>query len=124
MRWILPLFALPLVLAATACGAGSGISGRVTASPTCPVETNPPQPGCAPRGFKAHITITRSGKIVKRLTTTADGRFSVTLAPGRYRIRAAAASGAAMPRCPAAAGATVSKGRFTRRPISCDSGIR
>ena len=42
-----------------AAASASGIRGRVTKSPTCPVETNPPQPGCAPRGFKARMRVVR-----------------------------------------------------------------
>jgi hypothetical protein len=46
------------------------------------------------------------------------------LGAGRYRVRAAPASGMALPRCPGGSNATVRKGRFTRVAISCDSGIR
>jgi hypothetical protein len=123
MRLILTLSALALVLAASASGSGSGIRGRVTSSPTCPVERIPPSPQCAPRGFKARVRIT-NGSFVKRLTTGSDGRFSVALRPGRYRVVARPVSGAQMPRCPGSVAAKVSAGRFTRVAISCDSGIR
>lgn len=113
-----------LVLAAPVAGAGSGIRGRVTAGPTCPVETNPPQPGCAPRGFKARVVVSRNGHVVKRLTSGVDGRFSVLLPPARYRVRAFPASGRMLPRCPSAARVTVRRGAYTRVAIACDSGIR
>lgn len=120
----MPFLALALVFPAVAGGSGSGIRGRVTSSPTCPVETIPPQPQCAPRGFRARVTITRNGVAVKRLTTAADGRFSVVLGAGRYRVAARPASSTALPRCPAAIRAKVTRGRFTRVAIDCDSGIR
>jgi len=124
MRLIVPLFALALVLAPPASGSGSGIRGRVTSSPTCPVETIPPSPQCAPRGLRATLRITRNGSLVKRLTTDASGRFSVSLRPGRYRVRARPASGSQFPSCPGAVTAKVSAGRFARVAIDCDSGIR
>jgi hypothetical protein len=124
MRLIVPLFALALVLATPASGSGSGIRGRVTSSPTCPVETIPPNPRCAPRGFKATLRITRNGSLVRRLTTDASGRFSVALRPGRYRVLARPARGSQLPRCPGAVTAKVSSGRFARVAIDCDSGIR
>src|SRR5258706_9652825 len=35
----------------------SGITGRVTLSPTCPVETVPPDPKCAPKPYSTSIYI-------------------------------------------------------------------
>jgi hypothetical protein len=84
----------------------------------------PPQPQCAPRGFRARVRITRDGTVVKRLTTAADGRFSVTLRAGSYKVLARPASGGSLPRCPAAQAVKVRSGRFSRVAIDCDSGIR
>jgi hypothetical protein len=125
MRWIVPLFVV-LLVAVAADASGTGISGRVTSSPTCPVETMPPQPGCAPRGFKARVRVTRAsdGKVVSRVTTGSDGRFRITLRPGRYRVLARPASGAKLPSCPNAKAARVSRSGYTRVAIDCDSGIR
>jgi len=98
----------------------------VTAGPTCPVERNPPDPNCAPRGFAARVRITRvsDGRVVKRLTTGSDGRFTVRLRPARYRVNAAPASGGQLPRCPGPVKATVRRGRYARVTIDCDTGIR
>jgi len=124
MKWIVALFVVLLVFAGPAGGSGSGIKGRVTASPTCPVETMPPDPKCAPRGFAAHVRISRAGKVVKRLSTGGDGRFKVTLAPGRYRVKATPKSGMSLPSCPGPQAARVRSGHFTSVAIDCDSGIR
>jgi hypothetical protein len=124
MRAMLIGVAVALLLAPAASGSGSGIRGRVTSSPTCPVETMPPQPQCAPRGLRARIRITRNGAVVKRLTTDADGRFSVTLRAGGYKVLAQPVNGGSLPRCPGAQAVRVRSGRFARVAIDCDSGIR
>ena len=78
------------------------ISGRATAGPTCPVERNPPDPACAPRPVAGAVLLIqdRAGAEVARVTTGKDGRFSVALAPGAYRLvpqRVASFMGAARP---------------------------
>jgi hypothetical protein len=128
MREIVAGLAIGLALAAVAAdatGAASGIRGRVTSSPTCPVERTPPDPACAPRGFGARVRIERlaDGRVVARLRAGDDGRFTATLAPGRYRVIARPASGP-LPSCPGAVKATVRTARYTRVAIDCDSGIR
>jgi hypothetical protein len=64
------------------------VSGRATAGPTCPVERNPPDPACAPRPVAGALLVIqdRAGAEVARVTTGKDGRFSVALAPGAYRL--------------------------------------
>jgi hypothetical protein len=115
-----------LVAAAPAVGSGQGIRGRVVAGPTCPVETVPPTPGCAPRGVAVRMRVYRRSDqhTVARVTTSADGRFQVRLRPGRYAVSARPVAGGPLPSCPAAVHATVHTGRYTRVAIECDSGIR
>jgi len=76
--------------AAASVGSGSSqvVSGRATASPTCPVERNPPDPACAPRPVGGAVLViqTAAGVAVLRVTTDQNGRFSVALAPGGYRL--------------------------------------
>jgi hypothetical protein len=59
------------------------------AGPVCPVETNPPDPACAPRPVvdASILAISDSGEMVESRTED-DGRFSFVLAPGRYEITA------------------------------------
>jgi len=128
MRWIVPSLLVPVVLALAvdSGAAGSGLRGRITEGPTCPVERDPPEPGCEPRGFTAKVSIFRQsdGRLVKRLYTDAEGRFKVRLRPGRYAITARSATGGLYPRCPSGVKSRVRSGRYTRVAIDCDTGIR
>lgn len=125
-RAITAIIAVVVVAAApSADGSGSGIRGRVVASPTCPVERIPPDPRCAPRGFTARLRIYRLSDhhTVARLRTSDEGRFSVRVRPGRYGLSARPAAGGSLPRCTRAK-ATVRRRTYTRVTIDCDSGIR
>jgi hypothetical protein len=128
MRWIVPtsLLLVVLALAAGVDAAGTGVRGTVTKGPSCPVEREPPDPGCAPQGFTAKVSIFRLSdrKLVKRLYTDADGRFKARLRPGRYGVRARSATGGLFPRCPGPVKVRVRSGRYTRVAIECDTGIR
>jgi hypothetical protein len=67
---------------------GSGVSGRVTAGPTCPVVTNPPDPACGERPVAGAVLLIsdRKGTEVGRVTAGQDGSFTFLLAPGAYRL--------------------------------------
>jgi hypothetical protein len=65
------------------------LQGTAVAGPVCPVEREPPDPDCAERpvaGAEVVVLSVDRGAEVARLTTDASGAFSVTLAPGRYRL--------------------------------------
>jgi hypothetical protein len=117
-----------VVLAASvpAAGSGTGLRGRVVAGPTCPVETVPPDPNCAPRPVVARVRVFRRSDqhTVARVRTGPDGRFRVRLRPGRYLLTARPVAGGPLPRCPQAVKATVHAGRYTVVTVACDSGIR
>ncbi|MEX0630571.1 MAG: carboxypeptidase-like regulatory domain-containing protein [Chloroflexota bacterium] len=68
--------------------AESGVSGTVTAGPTCPVVTDPPDPSCADRPVEGAVLVvtTLAGVEVDRTTSDAEGRFALSLAPGAYRL--------------------------------------
>ena len=68
--------------------AGSNVTGTVTAGPTCPVVTDPPDPSCADRAVVGAVLVvtTLEGLEVTRTTSEADGRFALSLAPGAYRL--------------------------------------
>jgi len=68
--------------------AESGVSGTVTAGPTCPVVTDPPDPSCADRPVEGAVLVvtTLAGEEVDRATSDAEGRFALSLAPGAYRL--------------------------------------
>ena len=118
--------AVAFLAVAPAAGAGTGIRGRVVASPTCPVERVPPDPKCAPRALAAVVRIYRLSDhhTVARVRTGDDGRFRLRLRRGRYGVNARPAAGGPLPSCPQGVRATVRKGRYTRLTIDCDTGIR
>ena len=66
---------------------GYAVSGLALAGPVCPVETDPPDPACAPRPVVDATVraVAYSGEEFES-TTDGDGRFSLVLPPGRYQI--------------------------------------
>jgi hypothetical protein len=68
--------------------AGSNVTGTVTAGPTCPVVTDPPDPSCADRPVEGAVLVvaTLDGVEVARTTSDDDGGFTLSLAPGTYRL--------------------------------------
>jgi hypothetical protein len=120
---------LALLLAAlAACGAGgrapsdSGIKGLVLIGPMCPVV----QEGvpCPDKPFEATIKVRKvGGKVVATVRSGRNGRFRVSLAPGRYVLEAVWPN----PGAPPSAAPVLVRVRahaFTRVTIHFDSGIR
>lgn len=71
------------------------IRGVVTAGPTCPVVTVPPDPGCEDRPVaNAEIVVIDSaGEPVARVRSAADGTFATSVVPGNYVLRPQPAEG-------------------------------
>jgi hypothetical protein len=121
-----------LILALGACGVAggrapsSGIAGRVVAGPTCPVETVPPQPRCAPRPLAVTLRIRGVGSKARSISVRsgADGRFRVSLSPATYVVRGLPRVGSPLPRPPAAHQVQVRARRFAYITITYDTGIR
>ena len=67
---------------------GAAVRGTVTAGPTCPVVTDPPDPACADRpvGGAVLVVYGANGAEVDRVTSDADGGFALELVPGSYRL--------------------------------------
>jgi hypothetical protein len=125
--------ALPaLVLTAGALLAGSalasddepssGIRGRVTVSPTCPVQ-RPGEKCYAGYETTIRITILPERIYAKTIHTGDEGFFRTKLPPGRYRLKPRGGKNG-FPYCPSR-DVTVRSGQFTRvGRIDCDTGIR
>lgn len=130
MRRVSFLIALVAWLAACTAAGGavntSGIVGRVAAGPTCPVESVPPSPWCAPRPLAASVRIYAPGDRSHALVVRSgpDGQFRVGLAPGTYVLAPLAKPGSPFPRPPSAMRVKVRRGRYTRITITYDTGIR
>ncbi|MEA2375630.1 MAG: hypothetical protein QOD53_2093 [Thermoleophilaceae bacterium] len=126
------LLALALVILAIAAAPGpavaahidSGVRGDVKTSPTCPVERVPPDPACAPRGYATTVRIRKAatGRLVKKVQSSGDGRFKARLRPGRYSVQPESGSGG-LPRCDPQE-VRVKAHRFAKLHLGCDSGIR
>ncbi|HET7520560.1 MAG TPA: carboxypeptidase-like regulatory domain-containing protein [Candidatus Limnocylindria bacterium] len=67
-------------------GATVAIAGVVTAGPTCPVVTQPPDPACADRPVDGAVirVLDGDGRQVAEVTSAADGSFELRLVPGDY----------------------------------------
>jgi hypothetical protein len=102
----------------------TGVRGTVTASPTCPVETIPADPACAPRPVAGAVLVftDADGREVKRVTSAQDGSFSVELPPGVYQVMAMAVEG--LMATPAPMEVQVEAGQSTELQVSYDTGIR
>jgi hypothetical protein len=106
---------------AAASSARGTLAGRVTVGPTCPVETDPPDPNCAPRPIRATVRV-RSAKqaVGTKVVTDKTGKFRVRLRPGNYEITITSKQA----RFCQSQTVTVRRNETTRAEISCDSGIR
>lgn len=110
---------LALALAACAASAASEISGRVLAGPTCPVQRI--DSPCPDRPVAMALAVTdERGGVVARVTSDADGRFHLALAPGSYVIRS---DGSRLPLLRPTPFVVVT-GRVTELDLRADSGIR
>jgi Carboxypeptidase regulatory-like domain len=75
--------------AATATPATASVHGKAVAGPTCPVEPAFPSPGqCEPRVVSGAVLVITDagGHEVTRVTSTADGTFTVNLPAGTYTL--------------------------------------
>jgi Carboxypeptidase regulatory-like domain len=97
----------------------SGVAGRVTAGPTCPVE----QVGhpCPPQPVSGTIKAQKASRTVAHTRSDANGNYSMPLAPGRYTL--VVQTGSTFPRCPTTP-VTVPRGQVVTVNITCDTGIR
>jgi hypothetical protein len=119
-----------LALALSACGAGgptdppdSGIRGLVTLGPTCPVQVEgDPQPCSTTYAATLEIHDQASDRLITTVSSGADGRFEVRLAPGTYRIVPQVAE--VLPIASPLEDIVVTAGRFTEVQVDFDSGIR
>ncbi len=112
----------PAAMAATATPPASGetgIAGTATVGPTCPVERA--DSPCPDRPYEARITVWQGSTMVSETRSGADGRFTVLLPPGTYRV--VGESGSTFPHGTETT-ATVVEGQLTQVTLRFDSGIR
>jgi hypothetical protein len=124
MRWL----AVVLFLSLGGCTSGPDLTGWVEGTaligPTCPVERDPPEPGCEDRPYHGGLAVFRSpaGSFVSSFVTQENGTFRIGLPPGTYEVRSPA--GTSTPPTCSSPPFTVSENGFVAIEVSCDSGIR
>ena len=96
------------------------------AGPVCPVETNPPDPSCAPRPVaNAPIVVTLaegSDDVVAQGATDAEGRLTLAVPIGDYLVTAGAVEG--LMGAPEPVVVSVLADLTTEVPVAYDTGIR
>jgi hypothetical protein len=131
-RRLLPILAV-LALLIVACGTsgaapsappGTGLAITAAAGPTCPVETIPPDPACAPRPVAGATILVKDGqgKTVATAVTDANGTVLVALPAGDYAVEPQPAAG--LMGTAAGQEATVVDGTMTPVLLAYDTGIR
>ena len=99
----------------------SGITGKVSMGPTCPVERIPPDPNCADKPYaNAQVIVTGGGKQYKTQTDSL-GNFTIKTTSGSFTITIPPIN--VFPSC-ADTQVVVIEGKFSTVDISCDTGIR
>ena len=98
----------------------SGIVGKVTIGPMCPVQRE--DDPCPPQAYQATLTIVTKGGIdLGQIVTAEDGTFKVALQPGEYVLHPESPS--VLPFAQEQA-FTVLAGEYTEILVEYDSGIR
>ena len=100
------------------------IRGRLVAGPTCPVETNPPDPTCAPSVVPdTEIVVMTSDGVEIHARSGQDGTFRIAVPPGEVTITFAEAEGLMM--APGTITTSVEKNQtFDLSDVLYDTGIR
>ncbi len=101
----------------------TGVAGRATGGPTCPVE-QPGDPSCAGRTVAGAALLVRAadGTEVAKFTTDGSGLFRIALPPGDYTLEANPVEG--YMGAPGPAPFTVTGGAETWLDAPYDTGIR
>jgi hypothetical protein len=118
------------VPAASATPASDGETGtievRVVAGPVCPVEQDPPDPGCEPRPVDGALILVQPADgrdiVVGQATTDADGHAAIELAAGDYLVFGAEVEG--LMGVPDVVPVTVAPGGTITVDLAYDTGIR
>lgn len=105
-------------------GGATGIAITAVAGPTCPVETVPPDPECAPRPVQGVVVFVQDdqGNTVSKAPLDGSGMAFVELPAGAYIVTAEVPGGFMGP--PEPQQALVEAGRSTAVTLTFDTGIR
>jgi hypothetical protein len=103
------------------------LEGTISIGPLCPVETDPPSPGCLPtaetyKAYPVSIWTMDGSRKIAQINPALDGSFGVVLAPGMYLIRLDKDNGIGSSNLPQTV--VISSLEKTVISISIDTGIR
>lgn len=120
---LVPVLSVTVACAQGAAGDGtSGIEGRITIGPQCPVmQVGSP---CPDAPYAATVRVLRDGTEVATGRSDEDGSFRIPVAPGRYVVDAVPLDANGIATAGTQPRVVVSAGRYTRVDLSFDSGIR
>ncbi len=100
------------------------LAGRITVGPLCPVERDPPDPGCMPNDetYLLHPIAVYDGETkVFEFAGGIDGTYKISLKPGTYTLREAQQAGIGGMQ---EAEVTLEAGKTTVQDLDIDTGIR
>ena len=107
-------------------GADGTLEVTVTASPVCPVEQDPPDPGCAPRPVEGAPIFVQPADgrdiMIAQGTTDADGVVVLRVPPGDYVVSGGEVSG--LMGLPEPTAVSVDAGATSTLDLGYDTGIR
>jgi hypothetical protein len=122
---IMLLLVLPAAVACAGGAAGdgtSGIQGRVTIGPQCPVmQAGSP---CPDAPYVASVRVLHDGAEVATGRSAQDGTFRIPVPPGRYVVEGVPLDDAGLVAATAQQDVVVTADGYTRVDLSFDSGIR
>ena len=107
---------------ASAATVPTGVSGIVHRTPAHPGPQRIGESGRAPMVGAVVQVLDADHRVVARVTTGTDGRFSAAVPAGQYSVEVDVGA-AVLPRC-GTAEASVHDGQVTDVEIECDSGMR
>lgn len=113
---------LILACAGAAATMTTGVSGIVRITPARPGPQRIGESGHAPMAGAAVQVRDADHRVVARVVTGADGKFSADVPPGEYQLEVDVGN-AQLPRC-GAAHAIVQQGHVAQVELECDSGMR
>jgi hypothetical protein len=104
------------------------LAGKISIGPICPVETNPPRPGCmpSPETYASREFLVLSSDQAKTIASfhaNASGTYNISLPPGNYVV-VSAKSGIGYMSKDLPKNITIQSGQTVTLDISVDTGIR
>jgi hypothetical protein len=68
------------------------LEGKISIGPLCPVETDPPEPGCLPtaetyKAYPVSVWTSNDRRKIAQINPALDGSYRIELSPGNYLIK-------------------------------------